>query len=278
MPYIGTQPLTGQFKKLDSISVTNGEDEYTLQYNGSNYKPATANALLVSVNGVIQAAGDAYTINGSTITFTENLVTGDVIDFIIALGDTGSAVTPVDGSVTTAKLGTDAVTTAKIADGAVDTAQIADDAVTAAKISTVDHSSFRNPIAFSVKNTQTGAYITTSPVPFNSELFDLGGNFDNSSDYDFTCPVDGIYSFTFNLGICQISGSGGYIYAYVAVNGTNQGYQYFQMTATGSYSSMSRTYMLSLSANDTVDVRVVASSASYYNAQSSFSGYLVAET
>ncbi len=104
MPYIGTQPLTGQFKKLDAISVVNGQAAYTLNYNSAAYKPATANALLVSVNGVIQAAGDAYSINGSTIQFTENLVTGDVIDFIIALGDTGSAVTPVDGSVTTAKL------------------------------------------------------------------------------------------------------------------------------------------------------------------------------
>ena len=116
MPYIGTQPLTGQFKKLDAITVVNGQAAYTLNYNSAAYKPATANALLVSVNGVIQAAGDAYTINGSTITFTENLVTGDVIDFIIALGDTGSAVTPVDGSVTTAKIADDAVTRAKMAD------------------------------------------------------------------------------------------------------------------------------------------------------------------
>ena len=114
MPYIGTQPLTGQFKKLDVITVVNGQAAYTLNYNGAAYKPATANALLVSVNGVIQAAGDAFNISGSTITFTENLVTGDVIDFIIALGDTGSAVTPVDGSVTTAKLGDGSVTNAKI--------------------------------------------------------------------------------------------------------------------------------------------------------------------
>lgn len=124
MPYIGTQPLTGQFKKLDAITVVNGQAAYTLNYNSAAYKPATANALLVSVNGVIQAAGDAYTISGSTITFTENLVTGDVIDFIIALGDTGSAVTPVDGSVTTAKLATDAVTTAKIADANVTSAKM----------------------------------------------------------------------------------------------------------------------------------------------------------
>ena len=116
MPYIGTQPLTGQFKKLDAITVVNGQAAYTLNYNSAAYKPATANALLVSVNGVIQAAGDAFTISGSTITFTENLVTGDVIDFIIALGDTGSAVTPVDGSVTKAKIGTTELDLATIKD------------------------------------------------------------------------------------------------------------------------------------------------------------------
>lgn len=116
MPYIGVAPSYGDFKKLDSITVVNGQAAYSLQHNSAAYYPSTASALLVSVNGVIQAAGDAYTINGSTITFTENLVTGDVIDFIIALGDTGSAVTPVDGSVTTAKLANDAVTRAKLAD------------------------------------------------------------------------------------------------------------------------------------------------------------------
>ena len=99
MPYIGVAPSSGQFKKLDAISVTNGVDNYTMQYNSSNFKPATAEQLIVSVNGVIQAPGDAYTISGSTITFSENLVTGDVIDFIVALGEVGNTVTPVDGSV-----------------------------------------------------------------------------------------------------------------------------------------------------------------------------------
>lgn len=99
MPYIGVPPTAGQFKKLDSISTVNAQAAYTLQFNSSNFAPATAEQLIVSVNGVIQAPGDAYTISGSTITFSENLVTGDVIDFIIALGEVGNTVTPTDGSV-----------------------------------------------------------------------------------------------------------------------------------------------------------------------------------
>ena len=97
--YIGKPPATGIFKKLDSITVVNAQAAYTLQYSSSNFKPATAEQLIVSVNGVIQAPGDAYTISGSTLTFSENLVTGDVVDFIIALGEVGNSVTPTDGSV-----------------------------------------------------------------------------------------------------------------------------------------------------------------------------------
>ena len=41
MPYIGTQPLTGQFKKLDAITVVNGQAAYTLNHNSAAYKPAT---------------------------------------------------------------------------------------------------------------------------------------------------------------------------------------------------------------------------------------------
>lgn len=106
MPYIGVAPSSGLFKKLDSITTVNAQAAYTMQYNSSNFKPATAEQLIVSVNGVIQAPNDAYTISGSTITFSENLVTGDVIDFIVALGEVGNTVTPTDGSVDINKMST----------------------------------------------------------------------------------------------------------------------------------------------------------------------------
>lgn len=104
MPYIGIAPSSGLFKKLDSITVVNGQAAYTMQYSSANFKPATAEQLIVSVNGVIQAPNDAYTVSGSTITFSENLATGDVIDFIVALGEVGNTVTPTDGSVDINKL------------------------------------------------------------------------------------------------------------------------------------------------------------------------------
>ena len=106
MPYVGVAPSSGLFKKLDSITTVNAQAAYTMQHNSANFAPATAEQLIVSVNGVIQAPGAAFTLSGSTITFSENLVTGDVIDFIIALGEVGNTVTPTDGSVDINKMST----------------------------------------------------------------------------------------------------------------------------------------------------------------------------
>lgn len=106
MPYIGQQPEIGAYKKLDSITVVNGQASYTLQYSSANYSPASANHLIVSLNGVIQAPQDSFTVSGSTLTFASNLSTGDTIDFILALGDVLNIGTPSDNTVTNDKLAT----------------------------------------------------------------------------------------------------------------------------------------------------------------------------
>ena len=72
--------------KLDSITTVNGQATYALTSLGSAYTPSSINALLVSLNGVTQSPGDAFTINGTDITFIPALETGDVVDFIIDLG------------------------------------------------------------------------------------------------------------------------------------------------------------------------------------------------
>jgi hypothetical protein len=70
---------------------------------------------MVSLNGTIQSPGSSFTVSGSTITFASNLVTNDVIDFIIVFGNSLSSGVPTDATVTTAKLADDAVTSAKLA-------------------------------------------------------------------------------------------------------------------------------------------------------------------
>lgn len=113
MPFIGQEPLTGAYHVLDSIT-TSATATYNLQLNSGAFSPATANQLLVSLNGVIQKPGSSFTISGSQITFSSALTSSDSIDFIIALGDVLNVGTPTDGSVTTNKIGNDAVTGAKI--------------------------------------------------------------------------------------------------------------------------------------------------------------------
>ena len=67
--------------------------------NGAAYKPATAEQLIVSVNGVTQAPNNAYSVSGSNLIFTENLSASDNIDYVLALGEVGNTIVPTDGSV-----------------------------------------------------------------------------------------------------------------------------------------------------------------------------------
>jgi hypothetical protein len=113
MAYIGKQPVVGNFQKCDAISVVNGQAAYTLNVGGAAVSPENANHMLVSLNGVLQAPGDSFTVSGSTLTFASNLATGDVIDFVIILGDVLDLGTPSDNSISTAKLVANSVTAAK---------------------------------------------------------------------------------------------------------------------------------------------------------------------
>ena len=117
MSYIGRQPQIGNFQICDAISTVNNQAAYTMQVGSVNVLPETANHMIVSLNGVIQAPISSYTVSGSTITFAANLVTGDVINFIQILGDVLDLGVPSDGTVTSGKIANDAVTLAKMASG-----------------------------------------------------------------------------------------------------------------------------------------------------------------
>ena len=112
MAYIGKTPVIGNFVKLDSITVVNGQAAYTMQNGGVNFTSYdNVNQFLVSLNGVLQAPTDSFTVSGSTLTFASNLSTGDVIDFVLVLGNSLDIGTPSDNTVTAAKIGANAVVT-----------------------------------------------------------------------------------------------------------------------------------------------------------------------
>ena len=115
MAYIGRPSIVGNFVKLDAITAVNGQAAYTMQNGSVNFADySTVNQFLVSLNGTIQSPGSSFTVSGSTLTFASNLSTGDVIDFIMVCGNSLSAGTPTDATVSTAKIVDDAVTAAKI--------------------------------------------------------------------------------------------------------------------------------------------------------------------
>ena len=113
MPFIGTQPEVGGYSVLDALTAS-ATASYTLQLNSANFVPASANQLLVSLNGVIQKPGSSFTVSGSTLTFSSALTSSDSIDFIISMGEPLLIGTPSDNTITTNKLVNDSVTGAKI--------------------------------------------------------------------------------------------------------------------------------------------------------------------
>jgi len=116
MPYIGRDTdKISNVEVLDNITF-DGSSSYTLQKGGSNFTPSSANTLLLSIDGVVQAGN--FTVSGSTIDFGTAVAGTSTCDFVLHYG-VGLITAPSDGSVTEAKIGTGAVTSSKLASGAV---------------------------------------------------------------------------------------------------------------------------------------------------------------
>ena len=191
MAYIGQSPSIGNFQVCDAISVVNGQAAYTMQVSSVNVVPETANHMIVSLNGVIQAPGSSYTVSGSTITFASNLVTGDVIDFIHILGSVLDLGVPSDSTVSLAKLtatGTKDATTFLRGDNSFAVPAGGD-----------------NTPAFHVytDGSQQVSNNTETTVVFDQEIFDTDSVFASST---FTVPSTGKYYIFAHARIDTING------------------------------------------------------------------------
>ena len=111
MAYIGrdTDKLSN-IEVLDAITF-DGSSSYTLQKNSVNFTPSSANNVLVSIDGVVQA--NNFTVSGSTIDFGVAVPGTSTCDWIYHIG-VGLITTPADGTVTTGKLADGSVTSAKL--------------------------------------------------------------------------------------------------------------------------------------------------------------------
>ena len=98
---------------LDNITF-DGSSSYSITKGSVAFTPNSAQSCLISIDGVVQATN--FTVSSSTIDFGVAIPSTSVCNFFLHYG-TGVMTVPSDGSVTTAKLGSNAVSSAKMFSG-----------------------------------------------------------------------------------------------------------------------------------------------------------------
>mgnify|MGYP006241195535 CR=1 FL=1 len=188
MPYVGKSPVSGGFHKLDALTAS-ATATYALTLGGAAYYPETANQLLCSLNGIIQAPQDSFTISGSNLVFDSALTSNDSIDFVVALGDVLGVGSVTDGAITKAKIGTTELDLATIKDSTG-----TNNAFTIASSGIVTNA---KPVGFSVSirdgSGQSISNTTYTKLEFtyessNTNHFDTHSGWSNSDHY-YTVPA-----------------------------------------------------------------------------------------
>ena len=143
--YNGTNSAWEEAQSIGNFFISTFSEAFDgsrTQFTLSN-APSNVQQIILSLNGVVQKPGTAFTLSGSTVTLASAPASGTDY-FAVVMGSTVNIGTPSNNTVSTAILQDDSVTTAKIAASnvtatelganAVITSKIADDAVTAAKL------------------------------------------------------------------------------------------------------------------------------------------------
>ena len=292
MPFIGQEPITGAYHVLDDIT-TSSTNTYNLLLNGGAFSPASANHLLVSLNGVIQKPGSSFTISGSQITFVPSsgtLSNSDNIDFIMALGDVLNIGTPTDGTVTSAKLDTNIAISGNLDVGTIRHTN----GTTAATIDTAGRIQQPTKPAFSVMvgATYTGlnyssgvqamdVFGSTASTGDRVVEYNIGNHLTFASDIaKFTAPVSGLYQFSYLVAWNGHAG-GNHLSNYLITDSTFSGshnrYYRTLQSATDDYITNTCTGIIQLTANQTVEMGVYLQNDTNVNIREGtrFQGYLV---
>ena len=97
MSYLGRGlEQVDNISKLDNITF-NGGTTYALTKDSSAFTPISSNAILISIDGVIQQGN--FSVSGTNIVFNFSPTGSNTCDFIMHYG-TGIAFTPADSSIT----------------------------------------------------------------------------------------------------------------------------------------------------------------------------------
>jgi hypothetical protein len=92
MAYIGA-PLVSTNFVLDQYTATAGQTAFTM-----TRAPASAQSVLVGIDGVVQEPGVAYTVSGTALTMTSGVPLDSKV-WVVHLGVRGTTTSPADGSV-----------------------------------------------------------------------------------------------------------------------------------------------------------------------------------
>jgi len=202
MAYIGrgTDKISN-VEVLDNITF-DGSSSYTLQKGGSNFTPSSANTLLLSIDGVVQAGN--FTVSGSTIDFGTAVAGTSTCDFVLHYG-VGLITSVSDGTVTTAKLADSSVTTAKLNDASVSLAKLTATGTKDATTFLRGDNSFQEVPAGGITEADqwrlTASFTGSGDLTSNLERIDtnspglIGTGMSESSGI-FTFPSTGVYLIT----------------------------------------------------------------------------------
>ena len=266
MAYIGREPQIGNFQVCDAISTVNNQAAYTMQVGSVNVIPQSANHMIVSLNGTIQKPNSSFTVNSSTITFSSNLVTNDVIDFIQILGDVLDLGVPSDATVTNAKLTSGSfsnITGTGTLTGFTSTG--IDDNASANSILIDSSGHVTKPLqpavhaySSSAQNDIANGIVT---IQLNAEVYDVNSDF-NTSNYTFTAPVTGKYLVSSNVDLTDIDTATQWLYGALIVT-SNRNYYASLLDArnlnSDSNQSFSSSTLVDMDANDTLVLKVRSS-------------------
>lgn len=217
MPFIGQNPSVGAYNILDDITIgSNTNGPFNLLLNGAEFKPESANHLLVSLNGVIQKPDSSFTVSGSQITFIPSsgtLNSSDSIDFIMVLGNVLNVGTPTDGTISENKIATNAVTSNKIASNAVTMNKLA----TSGTLPALNGSALTGMGMTFIGLHSPSQNVTTFDIPLSKTAHDyykLFGFLHNVSD-----SVNAYFKFLNDAGTAAVGGTGVYHYSRLKVEG-----------------------------------------------------------
>ena len=213
MPFIGT-PLDTRntFQSLQGKRF-NGDGSttaFTL-----DIAPSSVFDIEVFVENVRQDPNSAYSISGTTLTFTGAPPSGTNNIYVIHQAKSVGTINPSNDSVTASSIADDAVESEHLNDNIISgqTELAAEPASTdeilvsdAGTIKRLDFSHIYSTPAFSAKlsgDKGTFSAGATTKVAFDSEVFDSDGKYDHSTNYRFTPTVAGKYLITAGLRIAS---------------------------------------------------------------------------